>query len=118
MNAGRHDEVDLPTNQVGDWYDIFRQGRLDNFTAMRRAGRPATLAMGPWTHTNWRHVVGDANFGFGTNYDFMGRRGRVHDMQFDCVGHRLSRTRAARCCSSVWGPTSGVRSRNGPSHGR
>ncbi|MFF7644194.1 CocE/NonD family hydrolase [Streptomyces canus] len=60
--AGRHDEVDLPTFQVGGWYDILSQGTLDNFTAMRRAGRPATLIMGPWTHTNWRHVVGDVNF--------------------------------------------------------
>ncbi|WP_274383870.1 CocE/NonD family hydrolase [Saccharothrix deserti] len=81
--AGRHDEVDLPTFQLGGWYDIFSQGTLDNFTAMRRAGRSATLIMGPWTHTNWRHVVGDVNFGFGANSDFMGMRGRVHDMQLD-----------------------------------
>ncbi|WP_413253360.1 hypothetical protein OG873_22465 [Streptomyces violaceus] len=58
--AGRHDEVDLPTFQVGGWYDIFSQGTLDNFTAMRRAGRPATLITGPWTHTNWRHSVSRA----------------------------------------------------------
>jgi hypothetical protein len=50
---------------------------------MRSAGRPATLIMGPWTHTNWRHVVGDVNFGFAANSDFMGMRGRVHEMQFD-----------------------------------
>ncbi len=81
--AGRHDEVDLPTFQVGGWFDIFGQGTLDNFTAMRRAGRSATLVMGPWTHTNWRHVVGDVNFGFGANSDYMGMRGRLHDMQFD-----------------------------------
>ncbi|MET7518290.1 hypothetical protein ABZT51_08895 [Streptomyces sp. NPDC005373] len=47
MNAGRHDEVEPPTVQVGDWYDIFHQGTLDNFTAMRRAGRSATLVMSP-----------------------------------------------------------------------
>ncbi|MCX4437795.1 CocE/NonD family hydrolase [Streptomyces mirabilis] len=81
--AGRHGEIDLPAFQVGGWFDIFGQGTLDNFTAMRRAGRSATLVMGPWTHTNWRHVVGDVNFGFGANSDFMGMRGRLHDMQFD-----------------------------------
>ncbi|MEU6373528.1 CocE/NonD family hydrolase [Streptomyces sp. NPDC046909] len=81
--AGRHDEVDLPTFQVGGWYDIFSQGTLDNFTAMRRAGRSATLIMGPWTHTNWGHVVGDVNFGFTAHSDFMGMRGRLTDMQFD-----------------------------------
>jgi uncharacterized protein len=62
--AGRHDEVDLATFQLGGWYDIFTQGTLDNFTAMRRAGRSATLITGPWAHTNWQHVVGDVNFGF------------------------------------------------------
>lgn len=81
--AGRHGEIDLPAFQVGGRFDIFGQGTLDNFTAMRRAGRSATLVMGPWTHTNWRHVVGDVNFGFGANSDFMGMRGRLHDMQFD-----------------------------------
>src|SRR6266567_4118691 len=35
--AGRHHEAGLPTFQVGGWYDIFCQGTLDNFTAMRRA---------------------------------------------------------------------------------
>ncbi|MDQ0758811.1 CocE/NonD family hydrolase [Streptomyces canus] len=81
--AGRHDEVDLPTFQLGGWYDIFTQGTLDNFIAMRRAGRSATLIMGPWTHTNWQHVVGDVNFGFAAHSEFMGMRGRVHDLQFD-----------------------------------
>jgi putative CocE/NonD family hydrolase len=81
--AGRHDEIDLPTFQLGGWYDIFAQGTLDNFTAMRSAGRPATLIMGPWTHTNWQHVVGDVNFGLAAHSDFVGMRGRVHDMQFD-----------------------------------
>ena len=50
---------------------------------MRRAGRPATLVMGPWTHVNQGHVIGDVNFGFGAHSDFMGLRGRAIDMQFD-----------------------------------
>ena len=87
--AGRHDEVELPTFQIGGWYDIFTQGTLDNFTAMRRAGRSATLIMGPWTHTNWQHVVGDVNFGFAAHSDFMGMRGRVHDMQYDWFARTL-----------------------------
>ncbi|WP_230885337.1 CocE/NonD family hydrolase [Streptomyces spinoverrucosus] len=69
--------------RVAGWYDIFSQGTLDNFTAMRRAGRSGTLVMGPWTHTNWRNVVGEVNFGFAAHSDFMGMRGRMHDMQFD-----------------------------------
>ncbi|WP_240777703.1 CocE/NonD family hydrolase [Nonomuraea basaltis] len=81
--AGRHDEVDLPTFQLGGWYDIFCQGTLDNFTAIRRAGRSATLITGPWTHTNGRHVAGDVSFGFSANSDFMGMRGRMHGMRLD-----------------------------------
>ncbi|WP_329280316.1 CocE/NonD family hydrolase [Streptomyces sp. NBC_01451] len=81
--AGRHDEVDLPTFQVGGWYDIFTQGTLDNFTAMRRAGRSATLIMGPWSHTNQQHVIGDVNFGFSANSAFMGMRGPLNGLQLD-----------------------------------
>src|SRR5438067_32048 len=33
--AGRQAEVDLPSMNTGGWYDIFCQGTLDNFTAMR-----------------------------------------------------------------------------------
>ncbi|MEV7890612.1 CocE/NonD family hydrolase [Streptomyces sp. NPDC002817] len=87
--AGHHDEVDLPTFQVGGWYDVFTQGTLDNFIAMRRGGRSATLIMGPWTHTNWQHMVGDVNFGFAAHSDFMGMRGRVHDLQFDWFARTL-----------------------------
>ena len=81
--AGRHDEVDLPTFQVGGWYDIFAQGTLDNFAAMRGAGRSATLVMGPWSHANQQHVVGDVNFGFAANSAFMGMRGPLHGLQLD-----------------------------------
>ncbi|MCX5262591.1 CocE/NonD family hydrolase [Streptomyces sp. NBC_00199] len=81
--AGRHDEVDLPTFQVGGWYDIFAQGTLDNFTAMRRAGRSATLIMGPWSHLNQQHVVGDVNFGFAASSGVIGTHGPLHDLQLD-----------------------------------
>ncbi|MGW2379765.1 CocE/NonD family hydrolase [Streptomyces sp. NPDC001658] len=81
--AGRHDEIDLPTFQIGGWYDIFTQGTLDNFTAMRRAGRSATLVMGPWSHTNQQHVIGDVNFGFAANSAFMGMRGPLNGLQLD-----------------------------------
>lgn len=81
--AGRHDEVDLPTFQVGGWYDIFAQGTLDNFAAMRSAGRSATLIMGPWSHLNQQHVVGDVNFGFAASSAVMGTHGPLHDLQLD-----------------------------------
>ncbi|WP_319695171.1 CocE/NonD family hydrolase [Streptomyces europaeiscabiei] len=93
---GWHDEVDLPTFQVGGWYDIFTQGTLDNFTAMRRAGRSATLVMGPWRHANQQHVIGDVNFGFGANSAFMGIN-QWREVRTEPVTSLRRVSRARRC---------------------
>ncbi|MEU0589525.1 hypothetical protein [Streptomyces sp. NPDC006132] len=50
---------------------------------MRHAGRSATLIMGPWSHANQQHVIGDVNFGFGANSAFMGMPGPLHGLQLD-----------------------------------
>ena len=59
---GRQSEVDLPSLNIGGWYDIFCEGTLDNFTAMQSAGRPATLIMGPWAHADSSGYLRDVNF--------------------------------------------------------
>jgi putative CocE/NonD family hydrolase len=79
--AGRQSEVELPSLNVGGWYDIFCQGTLDNFVAMQAAGRPATLVMGPWSHTNTSGFVGDVNFGMAASADLLGFRGGLADLQ-------------------------------------
>jgi putative CocE/NonD family hydrolase len=79
--AGRHAEVDLPSLNIGGWYDIFIQGTLDNFTAMRAAGRPANLIMGPWSHTGFTGQVGDVNFGMAAAGELVGFRGSLTDIQ-------------------------------------
>ncbi|WP_280217335.1 CocE/NonD family hydrolase [Nocardia neocaledoniensis] len=79
--AGRHEAVELPSLHRGGWYDIFCQGTLDSFTAMRTAGRPATLVMGPWTHANYSGYVGDVNFGLAASADLLGFRGKFTDHQ-------------------------------------
>jgi uncharacterized protein len=79
--AGRQSEVDLPSMHIGGWYDIFSQGTLDNFTAMRSAGRPVTLVMGPWAHTNNGGYLGDVNFGLAASAEFLGFRGSLTDIQ-------------------------------------
>ncbi|MFC9242539.1 hypothetical protein ACFT7S_00400 [Streptomyces sp. NPDC057136] len=44
--AGRHDEVDLPTFQLGGWYDICRDGPVRRVSA----GRPhLRTAFRPWS---------------------------------------------------------------------
>jgi len=61
--AGHHDRVTVPTFHTGGWYDIFLQGTLDNFAAMRSLGRDARLIVGPWTHTEQGDAIGDLRFG-------------------------------------------------------
>jgi putative CocE/NonD family hydrolase len=43
----------VPTaSLVGGWYDIFLPAQLDDYTALRAAGRSATLTVGPWSHSS------------------------------------------------------------------
>jgi putative CocE/NonD family hydrolase len=102
--AGRQAEVELPTLHTGAWYDIFCQGTLDNFTASRAAGRPATLIMGPWSHSNTTSQVGDINFGTGAAMDVMGARGRFADLELDWLSQWLTPELAKQAPSSPLPP--------------
>jgi putative CocE/NonD family hydrolase len=37
---------------VGGWYDIFLPSQLDDYRALRAAGRHTTLTIGPWSHVS------------------------------------------------------------------
>jgi putative CocE/NonD family hydrolase len=41
-----------PANLVGGWYDIFLPAQIDDYAALRAAGREAQLTVGPWTHAS------------------------------------------------------------------
>jgi len=41
-----------PATMLTGWYDIFLPGQLDDFVALRAAGRDVRLTIGPWTHTS------------------------------------------------------------------
>lgn len=66
----RHAEIDVPTLNIGGWYDIFQGGTIRNYLGMRgrgagAAGRAATLMMGPWHHTlPFSSLVGQVDMGF------------------------------------------------------
>lgn len=49
-----HDGADLtrmpPVSMVTGWWDLFLGGNLDDYTALRAAGVPARLVVGPWLH--------------------------------------------------------------------
>jgi len=41
-----------PASLVGGWYDIFLPSQLDDYRALREAGRSVTLTIGPWSHSS------------------------------------------------------------------
>jgi uncharacterized protein len=42
--------VTAPVQLIGGWYDIFLPWMLEDFAALRAAGRRPQLVIGPWTH--------------------------------------------------------------------
>ncbi|WP_257453453.1 CocE/NonD family hydrolase [Archangium lipolyticum] len=43
-------EVTAPVHLIGGWYDIFLPWTVNDYAALRRAGRAPYLTIGPWTH--------------------------------------------------------------------
>lgn len=78
--AGRHAEADLPTLNIGGWYDIFLQGTLDNYVAMAPRG-DSHLVVGPWHHVGYANQIGDVNFGIASSLDVLGFQGHYADLQ-------------------------------------
>ena len=44
------DKIKIPVFSVGGWYDNFVEGDLEAFAQLRRAGKQAYSAIGPWPH--------------------------------------------------------------------
>jgi uncharacterized protein len=44
-------KVSAPVQFIGGWYDIFLPWMLEDYRALREAGRETQLMIGPWTHT-------------------------------------------------------------------
>jgi uncharacterized protein len=87
--AGKQHSVDVPTFNVGGWYDIFLADTLRNFVEMRRLGRPAKLLIGPWTHSGRGNPVGELNFGFGSQQSFINLQADLGSMQLRWFDHWL-----------------------------
>ncbi len=45
--------VRIPASFVAGWYDAFLVDQLDDYVALRAAGTPARLTIGPWTHMSF-----------------------------------------------------------------
>jgi len=80
---GRHEQVTVPTFNVGGWYDIFLPDTLSNFKIMREQGstpeaRQSKLLIGPWYHGGMMNPIGEVNFGFAATAALI-------DMQIDAM---------------------------------
>ncbi len=50
--SGSVAEVTAPVHLIGGWYDIFLPWQVNDYAALRRAGRSPYLTIGPWTHVS------------------------------------------------------------------
>jgi hypothetical protein len=71
-----YDKINVPAYNIGGWYDIFIQGTLQNFTALRNGSGQGNahqnrVLIGPWGHANLTNTVGDVDFGFVANSAFI-----------------------------------------------
>lgn len=55
-----HDGIDLtalpPVTMVTGWWDLFLRSQLSDFAALREAGVPARIVVGPWLHGEPREL--------------------------------------------------------------
>lgn len=57
------------TAMIGGWYDVFLPWQVKDYVALRAAGRPASLTIGPWGHAAveaWAESVREALSLFGS----------------------------------------------------
>lgn len=92
--SGRQPTADVPTLHTAGWYDIFLQGTLDNHQALVDAGVESCLVVGPWSHENFTHVVGEVSFGVRAGRDgpaVVPGGGSWHDAQLSWFQRHLGR---------------------------
>ncbi len=73
---GKHENVNVPTLNVGGWYDIFLKDTIENFRIMRQQGstpgaRQSKLLIGPWSHREYGNRVGELNFGLASSTTYL-----------------------------------------------
>ena len=73
-------DVRAPVQLVGGWYDIFLPWMVEDFHALRDAGRRPQLIIGPWTHTAAGMTGASLRHGVGwLRAHLLGDRGMVSD---------------------------------------
>lgn len=91
---GKHEQVTVPSFNIGGWYDIFLHDTIDNFRIMRENGstpeaRQSKLLIGPWVHGGSTNPVGEKNFGFASTPALINLQSDVISMQLRWFDHFL-----------------------------
>lgn len=88
--AGKHHRIGVPAFVTAGWYDIFLQGQIDNYVALRAQGNDVQLLVGPWTHLEFADPVGEAAFGIaGARLGPIHPSGNHSNWQLSWFGERL-----------------------------
>ena len=91
---GKHEQVKVPTLNIGGWYDIFLQDTIDNFRIMREQGstpqaRQSKLLIGPWIHGGSSSSIGEVSFGIASTPGLINLQGDVMSIQLRWFDHFL-----------------------------
>lgn len=62
-----YEQMTVSAAFTGGWYDIFTHSTIESYLRVKAAGNAARLTIGPWTHMNQSHEVGDLSFGMAAN---------------------------------------------------
>lgn len=77
----RREEVNAPAYLMSGWYDIFLPWQLQDYSALRAAGKQPYLLVGPWTHSGGAFdgkVMRETLAWLDTHVK--GQQGRLHEM--------------------------------------
>ncbi|WP_270887964.1 CocE/NonD family hydrolase [Pedococcus sp. 5OH_020] len=83
------DQVQVPSLNIGGWFDVFLQGTIDNFLEISDRV-VAKLVIGPWQHVSQAPCQGEADFGVASDGSSQGSTAWIPGMAFDWLQHQLS----------------------------
>jgi len=87
--AGHLAGVLTPSYNIGGWYDIFLGDTIAAYLAMREAGAPARLLIGPWSHSDQGGRVGQINFGQAAQSGLIDLQTDLHSLELRWFDHWL-----------------------------
>lgn len=57
LRGVEHAQVDGAVHLVGGWYDFFLRGMLNDYAALKAAGKQPQLTIGPWHHFSYMFLM-------------------------------------------------------------